>query len=255
MQLNVYEMVDEVLKNTADYFVTLANETTSKKQRFSVALSGGNSPKKLYALLASDAYKNKIDWNNIDFFFGDERYVPHTDAASNFKMVNEVLFVPLNIPAEHIFPVNTSFTPSDAASKYWEKIALYFKNSKQNVSGSSGRQTPFQFDLILLGLGDNVHTASLFPHTPVLDEISPSVKSVSLPDKTHRITFTAPLINLADNVAFLVYGNDKAEAVHNAIEGLRDIQKFPAQLIQPLNGNLAWYLDKPAASKLKTPSA
>ena len=91
MQLHIYKTVDELLENIAGYFIDVANDAASKKKRFSVALSGGNSPKKLYALLASDAYINKIDWNNIDFFFGDERYVPHTDDASNYKMANEVL--------------------------------------------------------------------------------------------------------------------------------------------------------------------
>ena len=239
MQLNIYETVDEVLKNIAEYFVALTRESVSENRRFSVALSGGNSPKKLYALLASDAFKNKVEWNRIDFFFGDERYVPQIDEASNFKMVNDVLFRPLNIPAKHIFPINTTLTPVDAASEYSEMINAYFKDKEQ------------RFDLILLGLGDNAHTASLFPYTPVLQETAAAVKSVFLTDQqAYRITLTAPLINLAHHIAFLVYGQDKADAVYEIIKEQYNAQKYPAQLIKPVTGNLAWYLDKAAASKV-----
>jgi len=240
MQLNIYETVDELLKNIAEHFVALARETVAENRRFSVALSGGNSPKKLYALLASDAFKNKVEWDRIDFFFGDERYVPHTDEASNFKMVNEVFFSQLNIPAAHIFPINTALTPIDAAKEYSKTITAYFKDKQQ------------RFDLILLGLGDNAHTASLFPYTPVLQETAAAVKAVFLTDQqAYRITLTAPLINLAHHITFLVYGADKANAVHEIIEEPYDAQKFPAQLIKPLTGKLVWYLDKAAASKIK----
>jgi 6-phosphogluconolactonase len=240
MQLNVYETDDKVLIHITQYFIALANKTIASGKRFSVALSGGNSPKKLYALLASDEYLNQVDWSKIDFFFGDERYVPHTDEASNFKMAKEVLFEPLNIPAEQIFPINTALRPVDAAKDYWKSITAYFKNSKPN------------FDLILLGLGDNSHTASLFPHTNVLHETSASVTSVYLEaQQQYRITLNAPLINDAHNIAFLVYGADKAEAVHHVLEDQYDIENYPAQIIKPANGALVWFMDKDAASKIK----
>ena len=239
MQLNIFDTVDEVLKSIAEYFIALANETLAAEKRFSVVLSGGNSPKKLYALLASDAFKNQVDWDSIDFFFGDERYVPQTDAASNFRMVNEVLFKPLNIPENHIFPINTALHPAESASEYWNDITIYFKNNEP------------RFDLILLGVGDNSHTASLFPHTPVLNQATPDVQSVYIEDQqVYRITLNAPLINLAHNVAFLVYGKEKADAVHHVLEGERNIQEFPAQLIRPSEGNLVWFIDKESASKL-----
>ena len=240
MQLNIYETAEELIQQLAEYFVKLTNETVLQNKRFSVALSGGNSPKKLYALLASDDFKSKIVWSQIDFFFGDERYVPQTDAASNFKMVNEVLFKPLGISEKQIFPVNTTLAPGDAASEYAETLSSYFKHNKP------------QFDLILLGLGDNAHTASLFPYTSVLHETKATVKEVFLEDQqVFRITLTAPLINLAHNITFLVYGKDKAPAVQTVLEGKGDIENFPAQLIKPISGNLVWFVDKEAASALE----
>ncbi len=240
MQLNIYETVEELIQLLAEYFVKLTSETALQNKRFAVALSGGNSPKKLYALLASNSYKNQIDWANIDFFFGDERYVPQTDAASNFKMINEVLFIPLNIPEKQIFPVNTALTPGDAANDYVVTLNSYFNSD-----------TP-QFDLILLGLGDNAHTASLFPYTSVLHETKPTIKAVFLEDqKVYRITLTAPFINLAHNIAFLVFGVDKAVAVKDVLQGKNDIENYPAQLIKPTAGKLVWFLDKEAASAIE----
>jgi 6-phosphogluconolactonase len=165
--------------------------------------------------------------------------VPHTDDDSNFKMANDVLLNPLNISQAHIYPMNTSLSPEDVAADYENKINNYFK----------GREP--RFDMILLGMGDNAHAASLFPFTPVLNETSATVKPVFLKDQQiYRVTFSAPLINLAKNVAFLVYGEGKKTAVHNVLEGEKNIPLFPAQLIDPPAGNLVWFLDKTAASKL-----
>ncbi len=241
MQLHIYKTVDEVLANVALYFVRLANEAFAGNKRFSIALPGGNSPKKLFALLASDACKSQVKWSDIDFFFGDERYVPQTSADSNFKMANEVLLQPLNIAAKQIYAVDTSLSPNAAAEDYWNRIQAYFNSNEP------------RFSLILLGLGDNAHTASLFPYTPVLSETVAGVRSVFLSNQnTYRITFTAPLINFAENIAFLVYGDDKAIAVRRVLEADKNTGIYPAQLIEPINGKLDWFLDETAASKLST---
>lgn len=238
--IRIFESEIELLKAIADYFVQIANETVAMMQRFAVVLSGGNSPKKLYALLASDAYKNKVNWNEVDFFFGDERYVPHSDNASNYKMANDVLLHPLNIPSNHIYAVDTSLPPEASALDYAGNINNYF-NAKAP-----------QFDLVLLGLGDNAHTASLFPYTPVLNETSATIKPVFIEElQSYRITFTAPLINLASNIAFLVYGTGKETAVKSILQGEKNFALYPAQLIEPTHGQLVWFLDKPAASRLK----
>ncbi|HEX6892529.1 MAG TPA: 6-phosphogluconolactonase [Chryseolinea sp.] len=235
--LHVTKDPDALLVALADFIVERAKTSIERSGRFTIALSGGSSPKRLYELLASDAYRNRVDWKNIYFFFGDERYVPADHANSNFLMVKRSLFVPLNISAQQIFAVNTSLQPSEAATDYEQRIRKHFQGKE------------CRFDLILLGLGDNSHTASLFPHTSVLHEKEALVKEIYVQEVSmYRITFTAPLINAAHCVAFLVYGASKAEAVANILKGPIKIDDHPAQLINPSNGELHWFLDGPAAA-------
>ncbi|GAB3936588.1 6-phosphogluconolactonase [Mucilaginibacter myungsuensis] len=238
VKLNISNTEAEVLTQLANYFMQVGTEAIEAKGRFSVSLSGGSSPKKLYELLASAEYKDMIDWTKVDFFFGDERNVPQDDKDSNYLMVKTALFDPLNIPHENIFAVNTSSGPDGAAKEYTIAILNYFKGEEQI------------FDLVLLGLGDNSHTASLFPYTAVLEDRTASVKEVYLEDQqVFRITMTAPLINLAKHIAFLVYGQGKALAVRHVLEDAQDIPEFPAQLIRR-DGDVVWFLDTAAASEL-----
>lgn len=239
-KLNVLKSPDDVILNLAHLFVTLAEQAIANTGRFTVSLSGGSSPKKLYELLASGSFKNKVDWANVYFFFGDERYVPQTDKDSNYLMAKIALFDPLSINSSNIFAVDTSKSPEDAAAAYTDDINKFFGDGKP------------AFDLILLGLGDNSHTASLFPHTPVLHDTSVSVQSFYIEEvKMTRITFTAPLINEAHHIVFLVYGAGKAEAVHHILEDARNIEEYPAQLIMPTHGDVIWYLDEAAAADVK----
>lgn len=225
MQLHIYNSVDEVIAAMADHFV----KVVGGKERCNVVLSGGGSPKKLYELLASPAYRDKINWAAINFFFGDERFVPADDPGYNGLMVKKALFEPLQIPPQQIFYIETNGTPQEAAGEYEERI--------KNV----------EFDLVLLGLGDNSHTASLFPHTPVLHEQHARVKEVFIKDKNSwRITLTAPVINNSKNICFLVYGEAKADAVKAVLQGPKDIEEHPAQLITSND----WFMDAAAASKL-----
>ena len=241
VKINIFKTEAEVLHSLVKYFVATANEAIDKYGQFSVALSGGNSPKKLYELLSSTVYQNQVQWPKVYFFFGDERYVPVTDTDSNYLMAKKTLFEPLQINAANIFAVDTSLPPAIAAAQYAATINTYFAGGEM------------KFDLILLGLGDNAHTASLFPFTPVLKDETITVKAVFLTDiKKYRITFTAPLINQARNVAFLVYGQGKAAAVKNVIENATNIENFPAQLIAPANGTLQWFMDQAAASSLQS---
>ncbi len=240
MKINIYKTVEELLIAMADHFVTIAQNTIATKGKFNVALSGGNSPKKLYELLASAGYKKQVDWDKIYFFFGDERYVPATDPENNSYMVKKILFDPLNISTSKIFTINTSVSPLEAAKDYTKTIATYF-NEKE-----------IRFDLVLLGLGDNAHIASLFPYTPVLAETSATVQAVFLKEQNaYRITMTAPLINQAHHIAFFVYGSAKAEAVQHVLKDELNPEKYPAQLIKPSKGELQWYLDESAAAGLK----
>lgn len=241
MKLNIFDTVDEVLTGLATYFIKTANEAITAHGRFSVALSGGSSPKKLYSLLASETYKDQVDWTKVYFFFGDERYVPETNPASNYQMVKKVLFEPLAINPDHIFPVNTQLTPQLAADEYMQTIYHYFNGHAPS------------FDLVLLGLGDNSHTASLFPYTSVLHEVDATVKSVFLTEQqVYRITFTATMINKAHHIAFLVYGESKAMAVYNVLAQDTDTQKYPAQLINPFNSvPPEWFVDRQAVKYLR----
>lgn len=238
-KLNIYDTIDEVLASLAEYFIAAANKCIAQKGSFTVALSGGTSPKKFYSLLVTSPYKERVDWNKIFFFFGDERYVPATNPASNFQMAKKVLFEPLDINMEKVFAVDTMLPPQDAALQYMNALSTHFNGEEPAL------------DLILLGLGDNSHTASLFPYTPVLQEQEATVKAVFLTDQqVYRITFTAALINLAPKIAFLVYGESKSAAVQNVLEGQHDPGNFPAQLIQSKNGAVEWFMDRAAASKL-----
>lgn len=237
--IHIFKTEQELLHAFADYFVKSAKEAIAIKSQFNVALSGGNSPKKLYELLASGSYKNKVDWEKVNFFFGDERYVPENDSARNSLMVQHALFDVLNISESQIFKVDTTLSPEKAATAYFESIQSHFK------------ENPIQFDLILLGLGDNAHTASLFPYTSVLAETKAVVKSVFITElDKYRITMTATLINQSKKIAFLVYGDNKSEAVYDILKREVDSNKYPAQLINPLHGDLDWFLDEQAAADL-----
>jgi 6-phosphogluconolactonase len=238
-QLHIYPTPAEVLTSLADYFVELANQAITEHGRFSVALSGGNSPKKFYELLASPSCRQRVAWPKVDFFFGDERYVPHTDPESNYLLAKKALFEPLQIAPAQVFAVDTALAPAEAAQQYTQAIERYFS------------QKEARFDLVLLGLGDNSHTASLFPHTTVLQETAAGAKEVFVEEKqAYRITLTAPLINQAQAIAFLVYGADKAAAVQRVLTAARHIEEFPAQLIAPASGELHWFLDAAAAAQL-----
>lgn len=239
MNLNVFPTADEVLSALAEYFITRASQAIERRGRFAVALSGGNSPKKLYQLLASPAYRERVAWEQAYFFFGDERNVPHTSPDSNYLMAKTALFDPLGIRPTQVFAVDTSLEPAEAAAQYCVDIEEFFGEKKA------------KFDLVLLGLGDNAHTASLFPHTPVLHDKTVGVKEVWLPEQqVYRITMTAPLLNQARAIAFLVYGADKAVAVAQVLGPAQNIEQYPAQLIAPSSEEVQWYLDEAAAKEL-----
>src|SRR6185436_4463056 len=239
MEIHVFKTPDETTKGVADFFVAVVNDSINKRGKCNLVLPGGNSPKKLFELLASPSYKNQINWQKVWFFFGDERYVPFTDNDNNGLMAKRSLFDPLEIEGSKIYYINTSFFPREAADDYEKKIKARFG------------ENPCRFDLILLGLGENAHTASLFPYTSVIHESKTLVSSVYIDEiNASRITMTPALLNDSYNIAFLVYGKNKAEAVYNILKGPKDIDKFPAQVINPKQGIVHWFLDAAAASML-----
>ena len=240
MNIKIYDNSDGLINALAQAVCDAAKEAISARVQFNFVLSGGSSPKKLYKLLGAKPNKKQIDWEKTFFFFGDERFVPKGDSERNSLMAKKALFDPLKIPKSHIFKVDTTGSPEEAAVKYAASIANHFQ------------KTPVEFDFLLLGIGDNSHTASLFPHTDVLDETEATVKSVFVKEvDMYRITMTAPLINQARTIAFLVFGEDKSEAVFQILEGKTEsAAQYPARLIHSDDPKVVWYMDTAAASRL-----
>ncbi|PYT01104.1 MAG: 6-phosphogluconolactonase [Acidobacteria bacterium] len=222
-------------------FVRIANEAISARGSFSVALAGGSTPRHLYSLLSSTDYNSKVEWSRVEFFFGDERHVPPDSDQSNYRMAKETLLDPLNISSNQIHRWQSErANAADAADDYETGLKAWFDRSGRPI------------DLVLLGLGDDAHTASLFPQTPGLLEIERlAVANWVEKLNSFRLTLTFSAINGATNVMFVVAGNEKAEAVRKVLEGEFRPDDFPAQFVNPESGNLFWMLDRAAASLLR----
>jgi 6-phosphogluconolactonase len=238
MQLHIYKTNEELITAFADWIVDYIKQTLSQQNRFTIALSGGSTPKKLYELLASDDYKNKIDWSKIHFFFGDERYVPFEDERNNAHEAFETLLNHVPVIKQQIHVMRTDIEVEKSVEEYENILHNYF--------------TTKTFDLVLLGLGDNAHTLSLFPHQPVIHEQKKRVDYFFLQEQNmYRITLTAPVVNESSCIAYLVTGKNKATAVKEILSDKYNPNEFPAQIIKPANGQLHWFLDEDAASLLK----
>jgi 6-phosphogluconolactonase len=241
--IKVFHNIEELNNFAAEKFVEIADEAIKKREQFSVALAGGSTPKSLYQLLASDEFKDKIDWSHTFFFFGDERNVLPDDAESNFRMAIENLFEPLKISNQNIFRWQTELENAEIiAEKYENSIKDFFRLAETDLP---------KFDLILLGMGADGHTASLFPYTEAL----PNTEKIAVANRveklnTTRLTLTFPAINNAANIMFLVAGADKAEALREVLEGESTPEKYPSQNIKPANGELFWLIDKNVAKSL-----
>lgn len=242
MELHVCKNYDELSEHVADWIVEYISKILSTKERFSIALTGGNTPKKLYEILASDAYKNKIDWSRANVFIGDERFVPFDDERSNAKMIQQTLLDHVAADTAHIHFMQTeNMSPETAANAYEEILQHYF--SKQSTV--NGQQS---FDLVLLGMGDDAHTLSLFPgEIKAINEQTRWVTYLWLEHQNmHRITLTAPIVNAAKCIAFLVSGKGKVTALNNVMHETYQPEKYPSQLIKPINGELHFFVDEAA---------
>lgn len=236
--IQIYNNTEEINTEAAALFVTSAEKAIAQKGKFTAVLTGGSSPAGVYKLLASDAYKNKIDWSKVFIFWGDERWVPLNDDLSNAKMSYATLLSHVPVAQENIFEMyKDGVTPEDYAITYEQSI--------RTVLGEEGK-----FDLILLGMGDDGHTASLFPGQAVLDEQKKWVAAYYLePQKMHRITLTAPLINKAEKIVVIAFGEKKAHALKEVLHGDYNPNNYPMQLIKPETGELLFLVDKNAAGK------
>jgi 6-phosphogluconolactonase len=237
--IRVYNDLEALSQAAAELFTVQSRQASLICGRFSVALSGGETPRRMYELLASSPYRERIHWDEVHVFWSDERCVPEDDPRNNARMARQTLLDHVPIPTDHIHPIRCDTSPQQAAIQYEQELKEFF--SSQNPD----------FHLILLGLGKNGHTASLFPHTPVLNEKVKWVSEVYVKEMgMHRITFTAPYINQASQVVFLVSGADKAQVLENVLEGPYQPRQLPAQLIRPAGKHPIWLVDKAASHKL-----
>jgi 6-phosphogluconolactonase len=240
--VRVFRDLNEVSLQAAELFAGLAAEFIQKQNRFSVALSGGSTPKALFDVLASPSFRERIPWSDINLFWGDERCVSPDHKDSNYRMALETLLEKVSIPEKNIFRIHAENPdPADAAMQY--------ENTLRNFFGSE-EKIP-RFDLIFLGMGDDGHTASLFPFTNALQESRRwVVENYVEKFQAYRITLTVPVINNAANVVFMISGGSKAQVLKEVLEGPPDPNRLPSQLIQPVTGNLLFMVDKEASKEL-----
>lgn len=241
-EVRVFDGVSELMRATAEEIVLAARQAVDGHGRFAWALAGGSTPRTVYELLASDFYRERMPWSAIHFFWGDERHVPPDHPDSNYRMAREAMLDHVPVPAENVHRVPAEEPDAQrAAAEYEATLRSFFKPAPGEWP---------RFDLILLGLGKEGHTASLFPGGDAVRErerlvVAPWVEA----QKTFRITLTPPVLNHARRAMFLVSGEEKAEALHAVLEGAREPERYPAQIVE---GNRLWMVDRAAARLLKT---
>lgn len=223
----------------AQFVVDAAKAAIAARGRFTVALTGGSSPVDLYRLLASPPYRDQVQWEQVYVFWGDERWVPLDHELSNARMAMETLLSHIPVPEAQVFPMwADGVSPAEFASDY--EISL---RNHLNPEGC--------FDLVLLGMGADGHTASWFPHTGVLHENDKWVAAYYLQSQNmYRITLTVPLVNRANQIAVIAYGDSKADALYEVMRGERNFEQYPAQLLPTTEGQITWFVDESAAARL-----
>ena len=245
---SVYQTSDAVAFAAAELFADAAESAVNRRGVARIAVSGGSTPKTMFALLADPArpFAASVPWAQLQLYWVDERCVPPTDAESNFRMTTEQMLNKVPLPAENVHRMEGELNPDEAANRYESVL--------RNTMKLEGAELPV-FDLVLLGMGDDGHTASLFPHTAALDEMGRLVVANHVVQKeTWRITLTWPVINHGREVCFLIEGAAKAVILAEVLTGPRDPERLPSQLIRPETGELRFLLDGAAAAKLPAPA-
>ncbi len=238
MELHISKEKETLNQELAKYIADLIAEVLTTKDRFTLVLSGGSTPKQLYQILAAEPYKSSIPWQKIHFFWGDERFVPFEDDRNNAKMAFEELLDKVDVQSSQIHIMKTEIDPEESVLDYTNVLKGYFGD------------TDFTFDLVLLGMGDDGHTLSLFPGTEVIKEEKAWVSAFFLKAQDmFRITLTAPLVNRSRSVVFAVTGEGKANALKEVLQGVPNLELYPSQIIKP-TGELHWFIDAPAAQNL-----
>ncbi|HWM91493.1 MAG TPA: 6-phosphogluconolactonase [Thermoanaerobaculia bacterium] len=244
-ELRVLEDLDELARAAAEEITRSAEEAVAARGRFTIALSGGGTPKPVYHLLAEEPYRDRIDWSRMHVFWGDDRHVPPDHPESNFGMAHDALLSKVPVPPDNIHRMRAEKPDAEKAA---EEYAWTLRSAFNLEEGEWPR-----FDLVLMGIGEDAHTASFFPGSEAVRErsrlvIAPWVSSLG----TFRITLTAPVFNRAALALFLVSGEKKAEALRAVLEGDFQPDRFPAQVIRPEEGRLLWLVDRSAAGLLRS---
>jgi 6-phosphogluconolactonase len=239
MELHIEKDAQQMSVKLAAWIADYIQEVLAKQDRFTFVLSGGNTPKILFAELAKSPHKESIDWEKVHFFWGDERYVPYEDPRNNARMCFEELLNKVPVKPEHIHIMRTDISPEKSSAEYEAILKSYFGSSETT------------FDFVLNGMGDDGHTLSLFPGTEVIHEQEKWVTSFFLTiQDMYRITLTAPVVNKAACVAFMAVGANKAQVLKKVLEGETNLDLYPSQIIQPEKGQLHWFVDAAAAGLL-----
>lgn len=233
--IEVQPTPEQVAQAAAEKVVERCRLALEEKETFTLCLAGGSTPKAMYQLLAGDDYRKRIEWARVEIFFGDERTVPPDHADSNYKMAREALLDHVPIPGDNVYRMKGELDPEQAATEYGQML-------KEKFGDNAG------LDLLLIGMGDDAHTLSLFPGTTALSEEKHRCVANHVPKlDTWRITLTAPFANRSEQVLALITGEKKAKPLQTALEGDRDPQTYPIQLIQPDEGRFTLLLDAAAA--------
>ena len=239
-RLNIFADPAALAHAATEKILYCLNEAILEQGRATIVLSGGNTPRTVYELLASEAYRGRVGWSLVHIFWGDERSLLPTTPGSNFRMANEVMLQHLPIPPGNVHRIPAEHPPQEAARVYEAELREFFETGPGEFP---------RFTIVLLGLGDDGHTASLFPDTLALRERSRIVCEVYVDAlDSSRITMTAPALNSAGTVLFLVTGKSKAAILREVL--LDETPRYPAQMINPVRGELLWYADRDAASQL-----
>jgi 6-phosphogluconolactonase len=243
-QVRIYDNIEELSRAAAGWFVQGANDAIARSGRFTVALAGGSTPQRLYQLLADSPFRQQIDWPKLEIFWNDERAVPPDHPESNYGMAQDALLsrVPVDWSRVHRMPGETA----DA-----DRAAISYQHEIAAALAVSAEGSPPSLDLVLLGIGEDGHTASLFPSTEALQEHRRWVVANQVPQRSmYRLTMTLPILNQARQVVFLVTGAGKAAILNEILDGPLDPQRLPSQAVQPTAGQLFWLLDRQAAEKV-----
>jgi 6-phosphogluconolactonase len=249
IEYRVYDGPNALAHAAAEHFLEQAQKSVAAKGKARIAVSGGSTPKRTFELLANpqEKFLKAMPWDKLELFWVDERTVPPNDKDSNYGMTREAMLDTVPLKPEQVFRIEGELPPEEAAARYESTIRNQFR--------LEGAEVP-RFDVLQLGMGDDGHTASIFPHTDAIHELGRIAYANHVPQKdTWRVTLTWPVIIEANDVFFLIGGKDKADPLHRVLQGPYDPETLPSQLIQPKNGRLLFLLDKDAAALLPSTDA